>query len=51
MRLVFVLLLLLLITALFLGSKPEQSGGGEDPYAWLRPMTIIDFLRSFPLTR
>ena len=29
----------------------KQSGGSYDPYAWIRPTIIIDFFRTFWLTR
>jgi hypothetical protein len=28
-----------------------QTGGWDDPYAWIRPWFIIDFFRNFWLTR
>lgn len=42
-------LILILILILILKQRRVQSGG--DPYAWIRPWTIIDMLRSFWLTK
>jgi hypothetical protein len=45
-------MLLLLVLALNFSRKDkEQTGGWDDPYAWIRPWVIVDFFRNFWLTR
>jgi hypothetical protein len=54
--LVWVLVVVLLITSTIKHSRYQiQSQSyvatGGDPYAWIRPWIIIDFLRNFYFTR
>lgn len=54
--LLFSLLILLLIILIVKVKKSEnkqrqQIGGWADPYAWIRPWTIVDGLRTSWLTR
>ncbi len=44
----FILTVLLFVTT---SAHNQQTGGWTDPYAWIRPWKIIDFFRTFPLTR
>jgi hypothetical protein len=45
------MLLLIVIVLLFTRSEQQQTGGWADPYAWIRPWTIVDGLRTSWLTR
>jgi len=48
---IFWTILIFLVTLLFIRRTEEQSGGWNDPYAWIRPWRIVDFFRNFWLTR
>ena len=45
------ILFLLLIILAFKKENLTQRGGYRDPYAWIRPMLIVDFFRNFWFTR
>ena len=47
------ILLLTLLIFIFVSQHDlhNQHGGAYDPFAWFRPMIIIDFFRNFWLTK
>ena len=48
---IVLILTILIFLKLTLNFKLNQAGGYRDPYAWIRPMIIVDFFRNFWFTR